>query len=141
MTHWKKYSPVWRRGITLIEVLAGTVLLSLLVVALVAGNAAHIRQAERAEDQRVAVDALEQLLAKWNLEGWPTTSSGVVNTKYLWQSRVERVERLGKAQGAVVRVELYKNSSDPGLAKATQPVVHVDVIRSLPTARSQGRKD
>ena len=113
-----------RRGVTLIEVLAGLTLLGTLLASLVVANAEQARQAGRAADRLRAVAALDALLTGWHAEGAPLPpgpggnlppAPGAGGDRLVWSAR--RVRRAGAAAlgCVVVRVEARRAGGPAGV--------------------------
>ena len=116
-----------RRGVTLVEVLAGLALLGTLVAGLLVADAAQGRQARRAEDRLAAVAALDELLEGWDAGGpaLPPAPSGPLGTggRLAWSAR--RVRRAGadRLGCVVVRVE-----ARPAGAADARPLAAVELL-------------
>ena len=109
-----------RRGLTLVEVLAGLALLGTLLASLLVAHGAQTRQARRAADRRAAAEALDALLHRWHAdrERLPPAPAGPLSADGRLAWRAARLRRPGAAAlgCVVVRVEAVRAGADAGAA-------------------------
>lgn len=105
------------RGLTLIEVLAATVLLSLVLVGVVLARGRALSQWSTSNRLLEAVDVTDAwLMQQWqDLETFPRDEQGVIegDTEFRWRTETitnPAVEDLG---GVCVRLEILDTQSDP----------------------------
>lgn len=126
-----------RRGLTLIEVVAGTVLMALLMTQLLSVSREHARQVRAAERKEQAVLELERLLA----DGFRNPAAGFVlsdgtlpDLGFSWKK--ERVIRDLDPQlrAEVVRVSVYDvaGSADIPLTQCEILIPAAPVLRATP---------
>lgn len=79
-----------RTGLTLIEVLAATVLLGVLLAGVVVASARHTRQTRLAQDRLAALEVADRLLTDWVLVrgGAIDEAEGLVEGRPGWRWRV-----------------------------------------------------
>lgn len=132
---FRKFSrPGRRAGVTLVEVLAGLVICSGVLVGLVLAQSRLIRQQALAQQKYQAVEAADELLASL-ADGEPLQAA---------QGQIDRANslkwhwRLDPAPGTLPviwqadlwRLELYSEAAAPG----SDPLVRVDFFASRPPA-------
>jgi prepilin-type N-terminal cleavage/methylation domain-containing protein len=113
-----------RRGLTLVEVVAGLALLSTLLVAVLTTKARVTRQWSHAQRKLQAVAAADELLTQWwqRKEEFPRRSSGEVagDAQLRWRTTPVRNEPLNDLRTSVIRLEILEGrasrSSDDVLA-------------------------
>ncbi len=127
------YCERWRRpGMTLIEVLAGMVLLSTLLALVVVATGRLSAGIREADNRLKAVRLLEDQLVRWygKLGRLPSDGTGdlaVDGEAYRW--RITRLPgRLGRIPARRVRVEVFLRGSPDVL-------VSVELLESLPETR------
>ena len=108
----RKFSTPRRAGLTLIEVIAATVLLATLLVAALTAFGQHREQLRRGLAKHKAVAAMDQLMADWfAAKDWNTLpTSGVcnANTDLFWTVRRLPAETLGDNWPVVrLRFEIF----------------------------------
>lgn len=103
---------VGRSGLTLIEVVAGLVLMATLLVALVRATAVHRRNVVLAEERLEAIQYADRFLTKWSAEQrtQPTSQRGTVagRANWVWQMRPVRTQELGGVRAAVWRLDIQR---------------------------------
>jgi Tfp pilus assembly protein PilV len=101
-----------KSGMTLVEVVAGLMLLATLLASLVTVKAGLMRQNRLAERRREAVSAADQLLAQWwqNPKTFPRSATGATPSGLLWQTRVVPNPAAQAAGAQVVRLEVSDES-------------------------------
>ena len=95
MTNAYRTSWARRRGLTLVEVLAGTALLGTLLVSILLADGRCRRQSKAAEDRVAACRIADELLESWWAESdhpWKA-GSGKVDGHDGWRWRTRQVER------------------------------------------------
>ena len=116
-----------RRAFTLVEVVAGLTLLTVLLTGVLSAFAMHRRQLYRAQDRIAATRLADQLLTDWTShpEGIPRQGAGLAtNGDWSWTLRPIGFASIAGASVEVVRCEVFKMTS--GGAK---PACSVDVVR------------
>lgn len=100
---------VVRRGLTLIEVVAGIALLATLLVSILVAHNRHAQQVRQAQGRLAAIEQLDRLLGEWAATGvWqPVGSEGELDG-FMWRV-VESGARVPDELGSeIVRVELLE---------------------------------
>lgn len=102
-----------RQGLTLVEVVAGLVLMATVLVGSMLALAAHRRQHRYANDKLVAVAIADELLHQFDRsgDGIPAAASGVVATRpeWSWRTRVQGTTNPAGVLMRVVRLEVVHN--------------------------------
>jgi hypothetical protein len=126
------------RGATLIEVLAGLVVLGTVLSAVVIARGRFVRQWAVAEQRLDAVRAADGLLEQWSSGGgWavPTRDEGLIGESYLWRTMPVGDESARKLDAVVVRLELYRRGS------GARPVLAMELLASAQaTTQPSGRE-
>ena len=116
-----------RRGMTLIEVVAGIALLGTILTTTVLAQARLLRQHQRALVKLQAVEAVDRLLTQWSVAGHeiPVGSSGVLleTPQVSWRTRLQRNQTDGPLSVAVVELTAYAASDPPDMP----PLVRVEL--------------
>src|SRR5580698_4819347 len=110
------------RGMTLIEVLAGLVVLGTLLASVAVARSRYMHQAALADQRAAAVIAADRLLNNWwgQSDPLPRSASGQIDDRLSWQTHV-LVNPTARQMGAdIVRLEMFRGSSEP--------LVTVDVL-------------
>lgn len=107
--------PRWRaRGLTLIEVVAAIAILGTILVGVVMAQSRLLRQLGRAERERRAVRAADDLIAGWwNGGGVPTDATGAVpgGDRLTWETRSQPNPAIEALGARVVRVRVLEAGS------------------------------
>ena len=124
-------SDYWRcAGITLIEVIAGLVILATLAVSLLAAKEGFLHQWGSAERRLIAVQAADRMLSEWwqNIEQFPRGDEGVCpeDATLKWRTSVLVNEMLESLETQIVRLEIFDSTA------LTQPQVLVLVDTVVP---------
>ena len=136
-----------RRGLTLIEVIAATVLLGTMLVAAVSGFSANRRQLLRAAAKEQSLSAMDQLMAVWFAEqDWrkmPAAGRCADAPNLVWRATRLRTESLGDPWPVyTIRFEIFFESDD------REPLTSLEVLaaddpeqteRSEPDDSNEGR--
>jgi hypothetical protein len=124
---------------TLIEIVAGLVILGTILASLAVARGRFARQWRSADQKLVAVRALDGLIADWlNVPGGavPLNRQAAVADApaYVWRTTVLRDDAAAKLSAAVVRVEIFeRRQMDRGV-----PVASVDLmVHVSPTKREK----
>lgn len=133
-----------KRGITLVEAVAGTALLgSLLVAVLIASSRLQVQRA-RSEARLAACGVADGLLEGWweERDEFPRRAEGPVPGRDGWRWRTEVVENGAAADlgGEVVALEVFAPGGSPGPAEGGQPLepaVRVELV--LPEAEDASK--
>ncbi len=116
-----------RRGMTLIEVVAGIALLGTILTTTVMAQARLLRQHQRALVKLQAVEAVDRLLAQWSVEGQeiPVESSGVLlnSPAVSWRTRLKSEKTDGPLSVAIVELVASAANDPPGIP----PLVRVEL--------------
>jgi len=129
-----------RRGLTLVEVLAGAALLGTLLVAILVARGRLTAQNRLADERIEACAVLDELVADWwdkrADEPIPRNAGGVVPGRNAWQWRTRIVadREANGLGGEIVRVELFADSRT-----ALTPAAAVDLL--LPTENEKDAKE
>jgi prepilin-type N-terminal cleavage/methylation domain-containing protein len=99
-----------RRGLTLVEVVAGLALLSTLLVAVLTTKARVTRQGAHAQRRLEAVAAADRLLAEWwpRRDEFPRQSSGRMpgDSGLAWRTAAISNQPLNALRTSVIRLEI-----------------------------------
>jgi len=121
------HSAFARRGFTLIEALAGSILLATLLVTVLLAKGNLARQNRQAADRVEACQVLETLLNQWwaDRSKFPRNGEGEVpgQAAWRWQTHVVENPQAKPLHAEVVAVALY-----PADGSADQPVARVEVL-------------
>lgn len=116
-----------RRGMTLIEVVAGIALLGTILTTTVLAQARLLRQHQRALVKLQAVEAVDRLLVQWSLSGTevPVGLTGTLLNfpQVSWRTRLQRTQTDGPLSVAVVELTAYAASDPPDMP----PLVRVEL--------------
>src|SRR3954454_16567129 len=99
-----------RRGVTLIEVLAGLVLLGTVLASVMIARGRFVRQWAQAEQRLAAVHAADAMLAQWLSAGSqavPVPAQGRLDDQpgYVWRTRRVPSPQADELSAGVVRLE------------------------------------
>ena len=124
MKYWTSW-PRRARGLTLVEVLAGTALLGTLLVAILVTKGRLAAQGRIAETRLAACAVLDSLLAEWwtDDDGVPAEQAGDVpgDARWRWRMRTRSDGPVELPDGEVVIVELFDvGTVDPEPAAAVE---------------------
>ena len=101
----------YSRGMTLVEVLTGLVLLSTLLVAMITARGRYLKQWGHADKRVEAVERADALLSAWwqDLETFPKTGCGPISGTrgWRWRTRVVKSEEATKLNSTIVRLEIH----------------------------------
>lgn len=127
-----------RRGLTLIEVTAGLLILSTLLVGILVAFQRHARQIEKAERTLTAIEAADALLGKWftNTAAFPKQSSGDVagDDSLSWETTLLNAATGELPDIQIVRLEIQDRASSDG----KKPLAAVEVVlRQVAAAREE----
>lgn len=131
----KSAEPTRRDGVTLVEVIAAIALVGSLLALSFMANAAHLRQAQRANDKQLATALLDRLIADWSRSefrdadfdslvrrhGLLSPSAGEARRRAApatnnWTVRTERRKARSIPQAEIVRLAVWSATSDSPLA-------------------------
>lgn len=100
-----------RRGLTLVEVVAGLALLSTLLVGVLTTKARVTRQWAHAQRRLEAAAAADRLMTSWwrDVERFPRNARGEVpgNSRLAWQTRTIRNDAVEAFGASTVRLEVF----------------------------------
>lgn len=121
------------KALTLVEVVVALVLLSSLLVAMVTGYGAHVRQMRLAHERLAAIDVADQLLAQWYRGSEvrvPRQGQGLFRgpTNYVWQTMPVHRNFIETLPIEVVRLQIFPEEA---LAKRRESLVQVDVLLNV----------
>ncbi len=116
-------------GITLVETLAGTVLLGVILAAMLTGTGRLFAGAARADHRRQACQAADEMLARWWLDRdrLPRAAQGPVPQHPGWTWRTQRRDAplLRRLELEIVCLSIYA-SDDAAEAARVEVVVPID---------------
>lgn len=121
----------YRPAFTLVEVVASLMLLGSLLIGILVAHRKHVQQIRGAERRLAAIAAMDDLLAKWSVEGsWGATQSegefgGAKGLKWRWTimpaaelrklgASIGRLEAIDSSGELICQVELLTNDLLPG---------------------------
>ena len=117
-----------RRGVTLIEVVAGVLLLSTLLVSIILTHSRHALQVRKAQRRLAAIEATDNLLVRWfdSPHGVPLEREGTFHRRLGLAWRTTIIDRQqGQIFGAdVARLEVF----DLKDTEAVKPIVTIDIL-------------
>ena len=124
---------------TLIEIVAGLVILGTILASLAVARGRFARQWAAADRKLVAAKALDELIAEWmqtprvpvNREGALPGAKG-----FIWKTRAARNPETALLQTAVVRVEVFDRREKVANAP---PVIGVDLLVHAVPRSSTGK--
>jgi prepilin-type N-terminal cleavage/methylation domain-containing protein len=126
----KRFSRRSRRGLTLIEVVAGLALMATLLAATLTLKSRFARQRVAADQKRRATAAADALLTTWWTDPlhWPVRAAGRVpnDPDLSWQTRVVANAPVDAIGARVARLEIES---------ASGPVLAVDLVLPRPKDR------
>jgi hypothetical protein len=106
------------RGFTLVEVLAGSILLGTLLVTMLVANARLTNQAARAELRVRGCRIADQLLAQWWVDpgNFPCSDSGTIDASpgWRWQTTTLASTQAEALHAQAVRLSLFAPGDDLG---------------------------
>lgn len=136
----RRYPPITlRRGTTLIEVLAGLVILSTLLVSVAIARGRFLRQWADADHRLAAVHETDKLLETW-LSGppqsVPISAQGMTDgpSPHPWRTQIAPSANAQSVGAIIVRLQLFDHSANEA------PLVQVDFLLRDPrlAIRSDG---
>jgi len=141
----------WRcsraRGLTLIEVVAAIAILGTLLAGIVLAKSRHIDQRVRARVQMQAVDATDQMIARWWTDeerGVPIDASGALPgvEGVAWRTGVIDNAPIGELGARVVRVSVFDTADRPGVQRdVDEPMFVVDLVVRDPAVEARERAE
>ena len=134
-----------RRGMTLIELLAGLVILGTVLATMVVARGRLTRQWAQADRKIEAARALDHMLAIWtDAPAFPVPASGsLIGTKNCqWRTQWISDPAAAKLGAAVARVEVFDPLSGATPILTIELLIHKEPPRRLPpaTTRSGGAR-
>jgi prepilin-type N-terminal cleavage/methylation domain-containing protein len=129
-----------RSAMTLIEVMAGMVILGTILSSLVVARSRYLHQWTLAGRKQAAVSAADSLLSNWwaSPTRLPVNSSGNLNDQNLkWKTHVIPSESAQTLSTQIVRLEIFDNPQGADSAPSATPLAYVDVV--LPTTEPSGK--
>jgi type II secretory pathway pseudopilin PulG len=119
----------YRRGTTLIEVLAGLVVLGTLLVSIAIARARFVHQSADADRRLRATRAADAMLATWfagPTPAVPIRATGALDGEpdFAWRTRIIASPPAANLGAVVVRLEV----TDRSMLNAAAPVVTVDLL-------------
>src|SRR5438477_12650677 len=111
---FKTFSPGRARGVTLIEALAGLVILGTLLVSITIARGRFVRQRALAEQKIAAAAAVDAMVAKWMAgsgAAMPISASGPLEglPNHIWRTRV--IEKKSNLEASIIRLEVTNQSN------------------------------
>jgi prepilin-type N-terminal cleavage/methylation domain-containing protein len=123
----KWWTTTRRRGLTLVEVVAGLALLSTLLVAVLTAKARATRQWTSANRRLEAVAAADRMLVGWwqDRAKFPRASSGHVtgDVGLAWRTSTVQNEAVNALQASVIRMEILDERVSPPVVLASVEIV------------------
>lgn len=134
-SNWTTCSRRWGApGLTLIEVVAAIAIVGTVLVGIVMARTRHTRQSITAEHKLAAVNAADELLAEWWLDGRrvPLDGEGELDTKpeMTWQTFEVSNAPINDLNARVVRLEVWPVTAPDAFDKPDKPLVMVDLVLS-----------
>jgi type II secretory pathway pseudopilin PulG len=117
-----------RRGVTLIEALAGLVILGTLLVSITIARGRFIRQRALAEQKLAATAAVDQLVSRWMAGGTsaiPTNAQGTLDDlpALTWRTHILHDRAAADLSASIVRLEVTDRKS------TATPILTLDLLR------------
>jgi prepilin-type N-terminal cleavage/methylation domain-containing protein len=136
-----------RPGVTLIEILAGLVILGTLLVSIAIARGRFLRQIAEADRRLTAIHSADALLAAWMsgpAQNVPLAAQGALDQtqNFTWRTRVIRNPDATRVDAMLVRLEVFDRSTAAANAMAS-PAFAVDFLLHdyrLPPPPTQGAK-
>ena len=136
-----------RPAMTLIEVVAGLVILGTILASLAVARGRFARQWGEADRKLTATRALDALIAEWMQKSdVPLNRHGVLPDAphLIWRTRALRDRAASTLGAAIIRVEVFDQANEDRAAAV--PVVTVDLLMrvapqraaTLPSANAEG---
>ena len=104
-----------RRGLTLVEVIAGLALMASLLSTMVVAYSAHLRQHRNAQRKVLAVELLDRKLEEWRRTSQPipvpAEGDFLDKPEFHWQTELVPNSTLHPFFGEVVRIEVREKQS------------------------------
>jgi type II secretory pathway pseudopilin PulG len=127
-----------RRGTTLIEVLAGLVILSTLLVSLAMARGRFLRQWAQADQRIAASREIDQLMEQWltaSPPAVPIDSNGITDgvQHHPWQTVVIPSPQASAVGAIVVRLQVFQNN------EKQSPLASVDVLLRDPALSASAK--
>ena len=127
-----------RRGTTLIEVLAGLVILSTLLVSLAMARGRFLRQWAQADQRIAASHEVDHLMEQWfaaSPPAVPIDSNGITDDvpHHLWQTQVIASPQAASIGTIVVRLQVFQNN------EAQSPLASIDVLLRDPSLGTRAK--
>jgi type II secretory pathway pseudopilin PulG len=116
-----------RRGVTLIEAIAGLVVLGTLLVSITIARGRFIRQRALAEQKIAAASAVDALVSRWmagNASAIPAPAAGPLEnvSNHTWRTRILSDRFASDLGASIIRLEVTNRSTD-------SPVLTLDLLR------------
>lgn len=117
-----------KSGLTLVEVVASTVLLATVLVAMMIAFRVHQRQVVRADELNRAVAAIDSLLSDWyssteRFPEFPDMGKSLLYPELIWRADlIDRQQPLEFVPLGVVRIGIYSMESP------TVEITHCDIV-------------
>ena len=126
-----------RRGVTLIEALAGLVILGTLLAAVTAGRSRANHQHAQAEQRLAASRALDALLADWHASpasAVPLNASGVLSQSpgLAWRTTSRSDPSAKSVHALITKVEVFDSGS-----RSRVPLLSIDLLVPEPRPATQ----
>jgi prepilin-type N-terminal cleavage/methylation domain-containing protein len=128
-----------RRGLTLIEVVAGLALLSVLLVAVLTAKARATRQWINSARRLEATAAADRLLTRWwpDRAHFPRDAAGRVpgDSGLFWRTSTVRNDAVNSLVASVVRLEVLDGRTNPPVTLSSVEIV----LDDAPQASTSGQ--
>lgn len=117
-----------RQGLTLIEVVAGIVLLGTLLVTILMAFKAHATQIQAANQRLEAIRQTDRLLMTWmkaeSLPGVGESDTFPNNPELRWEMVQSESEPLGRLQAEIMRLEVFSTTE----LQTERPLTSVELL-------------
>ena len=121
-----------RRGLTLFEVVAATVVLGTILVGIVLSKSRHTRQLGVAKRQDRAVRAVDEMISGWwaSTDGVPINESGQLgpDATLTWSTRLIENEPLAELGARVLRVDVRQADIQQDGTPSGSDLFSVDLV-------------
>ena len=100
-----------RRGLTLIEVVAGIAILATLLVSILVAHKIHAEQLRKAQQRLAAIEELDRLLAEWSATGtWQPVGTEGELEELQWRVVASDARVPDELGAEIVRVEVFRQN-------------------------------
>jgi hypothetical protein len=123
---------------TLMEVMAGLVILATVLAFVVTARARYLHQAADADARQVAVKAADALLSNWwqDPASVPQNGSGKIDEQLRWETHARSVGPRDELEVDVVRLEVFRSGE---VGPDAKPLVSVEVVTPGPKKQQKSQ--